>query len=1662
MKKTIIFLLALMSSLVPLSSPAQNVTTVANGTENNTNIPIYGLFADMFIRQQIIYPAEMMSGMVGSSISAISFYLYEIPNDDWSCAFQFQLGNTQQNSFSPNPNQFITTTFTTVFSNTLVIDASTSTMTIQFSTPYTYTGGNLLLDIQNTESGNFAEASFYGVSTNNYASAYGYNDYGTWLITGETFIPKTTFIHSGEASCLAPDNLQASNIGLHEATLSWTPLSGQHSWRILCDTSIVNLEQASWITVNTDTLYNFTGLQGNTQYTAYIQTNCGTELSGIQTLTFHTLNASTDFPFICDFENETLNNFWAVRNGNQTNQWHIGNAVNNTSGGSKALYISNDNGFSNEYSTNATSDVWAYADINFPDTIGFLLSFDWKASGENCCDYLKVFIGTPVDVEAGNNATPAGATQIGQSYNNHNSWQSVNIPLSESYANSTMRLYLLWHNDNSGGVNPPAAIDNISLTAVTCYQPDNITIHNITTNSVTVDIIPANDNDSEWEIRCTDANNHSQILTTNSTNGNLIENLIPATSYSIFARTVCGEGNNSTWTSSIQFFTDCADSLTLPQTWDFEEDWVTSTAFGQNNNAPLCWSVYNGGTSSSSYPWKWEHSTTTAAAHSGSGAASCYTDHASAAHNDWLITPAIALTGTQQVSFYARRAYSTSTDPEEISVWISEANINLTAPDNNSDTLPGFTMLFQTEIPYGDYQQYRVSLNGYSGKRHIAFVRRHAPYDGYYLRLDDVTVEEAPVTPDCEAPSQLNTLTTSAHTATLSWDGGSHTGHFNLYYKTDIEASYTEIEDVNIDDNGTYILTDLNNNSFYHWYVTAVCNDSIIANSDTASFTTQYSDPATVPFQCDFEDAEENGSWKLINGTQDNQWHIDTAANHTTNGHYALYISQNNGLSNSYNPSISSNTWAYRDIQFNEAAEFQLSFDWRGNGESCCDYLKVFIGPAAEITAGSAYTPQNAVVLFYKLNMSSEWTSARVHLGHEYANTVQRLFFLWHNDNYTGNNPAAAVDNIMIDVFACAKPTQLTISDITATAANITITPASEENMEWQLMIDSLMISTTHTVIPLSNLAPAHIYSISARTICGEGDTSLWTPIQTFMTECLPISSIPQTWDFENNNIGGSSSYPLPSCWSRTGSNMYPYVYNSSANAHSGNYLLYSGADPDNYIVTLPEINTNLLNINDLQLSFFAKAYGSSGISFSKIELGLMSDPAQASTFIPLDSIVSVGNSYSDYILSLVHAPAIGTYPALRLSALGDTNSNGSYNYALMYLDDIQLESIPACSKPSLLEVSNINTTTATLSWINGEEENAWDIAYGVSGFNIDTVSFPLTVTTNPYTLTGLNPHTPYDVYIRSQCSEENVSDWITAPVSFTTPACDTSEQCEYMFLCGDGYGDGWNGAYLSIYQNGIKTGTVEAMNHHLTETSTLDTIRISLCDLLSTTLDWTAGNMDAEISLSVIDPNGVTLFERTNMSTLSSSTLLHFTTNCNGIEICPAPTQLSASNVTQNSAMITWTAGSDENYWELQYKLGAVPIWSYVIPITDSAQYLFSDLIADREYHVRVRAICDDVNQSEYNTVSFFTQGDGISNIALANSISLMPNPADNYIDLRINSTINLREAEVYNAFGQLLLTVPLTDNHARINLSGMASGMYFVRVNGENMIATKKFIKR
>jgi len=189
-------------------------------------------------------------------------------------------------------------------------------------------------------------------------------------------------------------------------------------------------------------------------------------------------------PFMSSEDWESDTSDWVIVNHPTVlNKWHLGEATHNGTG-SHAMYISNDGGVTNTY-TLASQIVRThfYRDMTFPaDVANIVLNFDIKVQGESNYDYVRVYMMptsiTPAAANSYLNATtgtdPHAEYIIGNYYSRGtltttDTWNNVNISIPTSWAGRSGRLVFTWNNDGSGGTQPPAAIDNLSIT----YQPAN-------------------------------------------------------------------------------------------------------------------------------------------------------------------------------------------------------------------------------------------------------------------------------------------------------------------------------------------------------------------------------------------------------------------------------------------------------------------------------------------------------------------------------------------------------------------------------------------------------------------------------------------------------------------------------------------------------------------------------------------------------------------------------------------------------------------------------------------------------------------------------------------------------------------------------------------------------------------------------------------------------------------------------------------------------------------------------------------------------------------------------------------------------------------------------------------------------------------------------------
>ncbi|MBQ2575207.1 MAG: fibronectin type III domain-containing protein, partial [Bacteroidales bacterium] len=272
-------------------------------------------------------------------------------------------------------------------------------------------------------------------------------------------------------TCRPVKNIRATEITTESATIRWADYGSAESWEIIVsDEEIDNnaLDGNDAIVQSADSSFVATGLTSSTNYYVYVHALClGSDESQWRSYSFTTTQIPATIPYTCDFEDADENTNWVLANGNQTNQWHIGEAASN--GGENGLYISNDDGVSNEYDINSTSVVYAYRTIDIEENAIYTISFDWKSNGNgsNYSAILGVFlapVSSDFDLSGGNDLNYLTYDWIYLTENplaDATSWQNFTkiINIEEGSYN----LIFYWLNRDGGGENPPAAIDNISI-----------------------------------------------------------------------------------------------------------------------------------------------------------------------------------------------------------------------------------------------------------------------------------------------------------------------------------------------------------------------------------------------------------------------------------------------------------------------------------------------------------------------------------------------------------------------------------------------------------------------------------------------------------------------------------------------------------------------------------------------------------------------------------------------------------------------------------------------------------------------------------------------------------------------------------------------------------------------------------------------------------------------------------------------------------------------------------------------------------------------------------------------------------------------------------------------------------------------------------------------
>lgn len=204
----------------------------------------------------------------------------------------------------------------------------------------------------------------------------------------------------------------------------------------------------------------------------------------------------------------------------------------------------------------------------------------------------------------------------------------------------------------------------------------------------------------------------------------------------------------------------------------------------------------------------------------------------------------------------------------------------------------------------------------------------------------------------------------------------------------------------------------------------------------------------SIPFSSSFENAVDSAEWVLNPGTDDavDKWVMGSATR--SDGIQSLYISYDEGLTPSF-ASAPNTVIAYRKIKFPDdtaaVQHYDLSFDWKNEGEVGRSELYVYFGPEQNLPLLQVSSYSGDVLKSSIINSmlplgpggmralcgKATWQnlSYQINLSRNNANRFTFvLAFIWVNKNtdmqVIQNRPlGACIDNIQMCYSRAARPT---------------------------------------------------------------------------------------------------------------------------------------------------------------------------------------------------------------------------------------------------------------------------------------------------------------------------------------------------------------------------------------------------------------------------------------------------------------------------------------------------------------------------------------------------------------------------------------------------------------------------------------------------------------
>ena len=196
-------ILSLLVALLALTTGAwadddYELTVHDSKAISNSSIPFYGSYMNNYTRNEMIYPAAELAVMSGADITSLTFYKTDDITESWGAAsFKIYLMEVSNSTLSAYIGM---TGATVVYEGSVDATGGERPVTINFTTPYRYNGGNLLVGVYQTVKGSASIAAFCGqlgfdASSGTSSGSYDSQDAASAPFSQQDFLPKTTFTY---------------------------------------------------------------------------------------------------------------------------------------------------------------------------------------------------------------------------------------------------------------------------------------------------------------------------------------------------------------------------------------------------------------------------------------------------------------------------------------------------------------------------------------------------------------------------------------------------------------------------------------------------------------------------------------------------------------------------------------------------------------------------------------------------------------------------------------------------------------------------------------------------------------------------------------------------------------------------------------------------------------------------------------------------------------------------------------------------------------------------------------------------------------------------------------------------------------------------------------------------------------------------------------------------------------------------------------------------------------------------------------------------------------------------------------------------------------------------------------------------------------------------